>query len=65
VQRVYVTMGVIAELIICSLPEYDSQVEHADNLCSTLSMIGERSSIFGLVVPIGRPRQVNGSEPIW
>lgn len=56
VQSVYVTMGVIAKFTIWSLPEYDNQVEHADNLRSTLSMIGDRSSILGLVVPIGSPR---------
>jgi hypothetical protein len=52
----YVTMGVIEELTISSLPEYDSHVEHADNLLSTLSMIGVKSSIFGFVVPSGNPR---------
>jgi len=38
-------------------------VEHADNLLSTLSIIGVRSSIHGFVVPIGSPRYVNGIEP--
>ena len=52
----YVVIGVIAELTISSLPEYESQVEHADNLLSTLSIIGVKSSMRGLVVPMGKPK---------
>lgn len=56
-------MGVMAEFSICNLPEYDSQVDKPDSLLSTLSIIGVRSSMRGLVVPMGNPRYVNGKEP--
>jgi hypothetical protein len=34
-----------------------------ENLLSTLSIIGVRSSILGFVVPIGKPRYVKGIVP--
>lgn len=40
-------------------------MEQAESLRSTLSIIGDRSSILGFVVPIGRPRYMKGSVPIW
>jgi hypothetical protein len=43
---------------------YDSQVEHAKSWHSILSIMGERSSIFGFVVLMGKPRYVNGMESI-
>jgi len=52
----YVTIGEIAELTICNLPENDSQVAHPESFLSTLSIMGVRSSILGFVVPIGKPR---------
>jgi hypothetical protein len=60
VHRAYVVMGVMAEFSISSWPEYDNQVEQDDRRLSILSIIGVRFSILGLVVPIGRPRYVNG-----
>jgi hypothetical protein len=54
----------MAEFTISSLPLCDNQVEQANNLLSTLSIIGARSSIFGLVVPMGKPRYVKGIDPI-
>jgi len=57
----YVTIGVMAVLIICSLPEQESQVAQPNSLRSTLSMMGVRSSILGFVVPIGKLRYVKGN----
>ena len=51
-----ISIGVSAEFTIWSLPEYESQVAHTDRHLSTLSIIGVKSSIPGLVVPIGSPR---------
>ena len=65
VPRVYVVMGVIAEFIISNLLEKNNQVEQAESLLSIRSIMGDRSSIRGFVVPIGRPRYVNGMDPIW
>lgn len=61
----YVVIGVIIELTICSLPDNVSSEEQDDNLLSTLSIMGEKSSILGLVVPIGSPKYVNGIGPNW
>ena len=52
----YVTVGVSTVLIYSTLREYERRVEHVDNLLSTLSKSGANSSIFGLVVPRGKPR---------
>jgi hypothetical protein len=54
----------MAKFTISSHPLCDNQVEQANNLLSTLSIIGARSSIFGLVVPMGKPRYVKGTDPI-
>lgn len=49
-------IGVMVELTISSRPHKVSKDGHDESLLSTLSMIGDRSSIHGFVVPIGSPR---------
>ena len=61
---VYVVIGVITELMSCSLPDSDSSEEHPLSLLSILIIRGDMSSIFGLVVPIDKPRYVKGIVPI-
>lgn len=53
----------MTELTISNLPERESREEQEEILLSILSMIGEKSTILGLVVPIGKPRYVNGMVP--
>jgi hypothetical protein len=57
-----VANGVIAALMYVSLPPYVSQIAELDNLLSTAQTNGIRSSTVGRVVPIGRPRYVNGID---
>ena len=54
----------MAELTISNLPEYDHSEEHAESRLSTLSISGVKSSMRGLVVPIGSPKYVKGIVPI-
>ena len=61
---VYVVIGVITELISCSLPEIESRKEHPLSLLSILIISGDISSILGLVVPKGNPRYVKGIVPM-
>ena len=52
----YVVIGVITKLMSCNLPDKDSREEHALSFLSILIIKEDMSSIFGLVVPMGRPR---------
>jgi hypothetical protein len=60
----YGPIGVMAELTISNLPKYDNSEEHAESHLSTLSISGVKSSMRGLVVPIGSPKYVKGIVPI-
>ena len=55
-------IDIITDFITVSLPSYESMVEIPHNLLSILSAMAIKCSIRGLVVPIGRPRYVNGRD---
>lgn len=59
----YVVIGVITEFAISNLPATVSREEQEGRRRSIRSIMGEKSFIFGLVVPIGKPRYVNGMVP--
>ena len=57
-------MEVTAELTKVSLAPDDINARAVDIFLSTPCTNGMRSSSVGLAVPMGRPRYVNGIDPI-